>query len=154
MENDNTAAGGSLPLVTRIVSSYARHNTIGAGELPELISRVHLSLSGLGHEAQPAEILVPAVPVKRSVQRDFMVCLDCGFRSQMLRRHLMTVHLLEPAAYRARWRLAPDHPITAPSYSAHRSGLAKQLGLGRKRGAVSPTPRGRGRRNDPSPRPS
>ena len=76
---------------------------------------------------------MPAVSVRRSVQRDLVVCLDCGFRSRMLRRHLRIKHGLEVADYRARWKLSADHPPTAPSYSAHRSALAKQLGLAARR---------------------
>jgi predicted transcriptional regulator len=138
---EKTGPGDNSRLVARIVSSYVSHNRIGAGELPELISGVQRSLASLGSEVLPAdEKKVSAVPVKRSVHRDYVVCLDCGFRSQMLRRHLMSAHQLEPAEYRARWKLAPNHPLTAPRYSEHRSGLAKQLGLGRKRAASEVSP--------------
>ena len=90
--------------------------------------------------AVPA-LLVPAVPIRRSVQHDHVVCLDCGFLSQMLRRHIRVAHGLEPAEYRVRWKLPTDHPITAPGYSERRSTMAKRIGLGRKpQEAVASTP--------------
>jgi predicted transcriptional regulator len=124
-------------LVAQIVRSYVEHHSLGLGELSDLISTVHRSLSRLG-ESQPApeKVLVPVVPIKRSVQRDYVVCLDCGFRGKMLRRHISNVHGLETADYRARWKLSADHPLTAPSYSERRSAMAKQLGLGRRPAAV------------------
>jgi predicted transcriptional regulator len=76
--------------------------------------------------------LTPAVPIRRSVQPDYVVCLECGFRAVTLRRHLRVAHGLEPAAYRVRWKLATDHALTAPAYSERRSTMAKQLGLGHK----------------------
>jgi predicted transcriptional regulator len=85
--------------------------------------------------------LVPAVPIRRSVQRDRVVCLQCGYRGQVLRRHIRVAHGLEPAQYRVRWKLPPDHPIAAPAYSERRSTMAKQIGLGRKpQKAVVSTP--------------
>jgi predicted transcriptional regulator len=74
----------------------------------------------------------PAVPIRRSVHRDYVVCLECGWRGKMLRRHIGTLHDLGPGEYRRRWGLSADHPLTAPGYSEARSGLAKQLGLGRR----------------------
>jgi predicted transcriptional regulator len=73
----------------------------------------------------------PAVPIPQSVRRDYVVCLECGFRGKILRRHLLVRHSLDVAAYRARWQLSPDHPVTAPAYSEQRSAMAKQFGLGR-----------------------
>ena len=85
--------------------------------------------------------LVPAVSIGRSMQRDRVVCLECGFLSQMLRRHIRVAHGLEPAGYRVRWKLPADHPITAPAYSERRSMLAKRIGLGRRpQEAVASTP--------------
>jgi predicted transcriptional regulator len=117
-------------LVSRIVSRYVAHNTIAAGELPNLIANVHRSLAELG---TPADAPVPkgAIAVNRSYGRDFVVCLDCGWRGQMLKRHLTTGHALSTDEYRARWNLKATHPLTAPGYSERRSTLAKQLGLGR-----------------------
>src|SRR5712692_5567921 len=131
MEEQSASKEVDPRLVAEIVRSYVAHNSVGVDQLSGLISEVHRSLRGLGREAPLQGTLVPAVPIKRSVQRDHVVCLECGFRSQMLRRHLRLKHGLSSAAYRARWKLSADHPLTAPSYSARRSALAKELGLGR-----------------------
>src|SRR6266404_4552332 len=128
-------------LVTCIVRSYVAQNTIGIDQLGGLISVVHRSLSGLGKSSSEPAPLVPAVSIRRSVQRDRVVCLECGFLSQMLRRHIRVAHGLEPAEYRVRWKLPVDYPITAPAYSERRSMMAKQIGLGRKsQEAVVSTP--------------
>jgi predicted transcriptional regulator len=119
-------------LVAHIVRSYVARNSLSAAELPTLISTVHKSLAGLDApiEAPPSE---PAVPVKRSYNRNSVVCLDCGWRGQILRRHLTTAHNLSPREYRSKWNLKDTHPLTAPGYSERRSAMAKQLGLGRTR---------------------
>ena len=122
-------------LTTNIVAAYVRRNQIGADQLPVLISTVHLALVGLGKPAAETEVeRTPAVPIRQSVHRDYVVCLDCGWRGQMLKRHLATGHGLSVEQYRVRWTLPREHPMTAPSYSERRSGLAKQIGLGRGRG--------------------
>src|ERR1700680_3508954 len=131
MAEDSTSKEVDLRLVAEIVGGYVAHNSVSVDHLSGLISEVHRSLGSLGREAPVQEALVPAVPVKRSVQRDYVVCLDCGFRSQMLRRHLRLKHGLDVADYRTRWKLSAAPPVTAPSYSEHRSALAKQVGLGR-----------------------
>ncbi len=139
-------------LVTEIVRSYVAKNSIAIDEIGPLISMVHRTLSGLGGgEPAPApEPRAPAVPIRRSVQPEYVVCLECGFRAKTLRRHLRMQHGLDVAAYRARWNLKPDHPVTAPAYSITRSAMARQLGLGRKRSVTetppTPTRRGRARR--------
>jgi predicted transcriptional regulator len=117
-----------------------RHHKIGVDQLSGLIAEVHRTLGGLGRVAPPEEVRAPAVSVRRSVQRDYVVCLDCGYRGVTLRQHIRVVHALEVAAYRARWKLSVDHPLTAPSYSARRSTLARQHGFGRsrRREAVAP----------------
>jgi predicted transcriptional regulator len=88
----------------------------------------------------------PGVPIRRSVQRDYVVCLECGFRAQALRGHLRVQHGLEVAAYRIRWNLPSDHPVTAPAYSVRRSAIAKQIGLGHRRAPVEPPAAPRRRR--------
>ena len=120
-------------LVAKIVSSYVEHNKIAPADMPALITTVHQSLVSLGKSAQPEQPLTPAVPIRRSVTPNYVVCLECGWRGNMLRRHLNAAHGLEASQYRSRWKLSPDHPLTAPAYSERRSSLAKQLGLGRKR---------------------
>jgi len=122
-------------LTTNIVAAYVRRNQIGADQLPVLIATVHQALATVGKPVAELDTeRTPAVPIRRSVHRDYVVCLDCGWRGQMLRRHIAG-HGLSVEQYRARWSLRPDHPITAPGYSERRSTMAKQLGLGRTRGA-------------------
>src|SRR6516225_2778958 len=121
-------------LTTDIVAGYVRRNQIGADQLPALISTVHQALVGLGKPPTEAnQERTPAVPIRRSVHPDYVVCLECGWRGQMLRRHLTTGHGLSVDQYRTRWKLPRDHALTAPGYSERRSSLAKQLGLGRGR---------------------
>jgi MucR family transcriptional regulator, transcriptional regulator of exopolysaccharide biosynthesis len=130
-------------LTTKIVGSYLRHHTVGASELPDLINSVHRALSAVGQPSRQAELRTPAVSVRQSVRHDYVVCLDCGYRGRTLRRHISSRHGLSRAEYLRRWGLQPDHPLTAPAYSEHRSTLAKQFGLGRKPKtdeAPAPTP--------------
>src|SRR5271156_5054959 len=149
MADDSNAQKVDPSLVAEIVSSYVAKNSIGVDQIGDLITMVHRTLSGLGENASapvPGP-LVPAVSIRRSVQPDYVVCLECGFRGQTLRRHLRTSHGLEPAEYRARWKLSRDHTLVAPAYSTRRSAMAKGLGLGRKPGQVEapPVPKRRGR---------
>src|SRR5580704_14191772 len=121
---------------TNIVAAYVSRNQIGADQLSVLISTVHQALVGLGKPAAETEVeRTPAVTIRQSVHRDYVVCLDCGWRGQMLKRHLATAHGLTVEQYRARWSLPREHPMTAPGYSEQRSSLAKQIGLGRSRRA-------------------
>jgi predicted transcriptional regulator len=143
---------GAYPqLVTKIIASYLSHHNVAPEQIPELIASVHRTISGLGQPAEPQGVLVPAVPVRRSVQRDAVVCLECGWKGKMLRRHISTRHGLTGEQYLKRWNLASDHPLTAPTYSEQRSTLAKELGLGRggRQTAAAPAiaapPRRRGR---------
>src|SRR6516165_3840097 len=140
MAQESAAHKVDPSLIADIVQSYVAKNTVAVDQLASLITTVHQALSGLG-TAPPlaAEALVPAGPIRRSVQQDHVVCLECGFRGLTLRRHLRVRHGLEVSAYRARWKLAPDHPVTAPGYSEQRSAVAKQLGLGRRR-ILAPEP--------------
>ena len=119
-------------LTTKIVTSYVRHHTIGLDRVSELITSVHRALGGLGQPVHPQEVLIPAVTARRSVHHDYVVCLDCGYRGKMLRRHITTRHGLSRDDYLKRWGLKRDHPLTAPGYSERRSMLAKERGLGRK----------------------
>jgi predicted transcriptional regulator len=156
MADASSAQTVDLSLVAWIVRSYVAQNTIGIDQLAGLISTVHRSLSGLSKSAPAPAPLLPAVSIRRSVQRDHVVCLECGFLSQMLRRHIRIAHGLEPAGYRVRWKLPADHPITAPAYSERRSTLAKRIGLGRRPqeavvstptpAVVAPPPKRRGRK--------
>jgi predicted transcriptional regulator len=121
------------PLLTaKIVGSYLQHHTVGASQLPDLITSVHRGLSEVGRPSPPEELPTPAVSVRQSVRHDYVVCLDCGYQGQTLRRHISSQHGLSRDEYLRRWGLQPHHPLTAPAYSERRSALAKQLGLGRK----------------------
>ena len=136
----------------QIVAGYVRNNQIAADQIPALISSVYKALSGL--EEPASEVggdLTPAVPIRRSVTRDYVVCLDCGWRGQMLRRHVTTAHGLTVDEYRARWRLSAEHPLTAPGYSERRSEMAKQVGLGRG-GRPAPKPEPVAAKPAPQPR--
>jgi predicted transcriptional regulator len=115
-----------------IVSSYVRHHTLRPEQLSDLITTVHHALNHLGQPVPAEEVRTPAVSVRRSVQHDYVVCMDCGYRGQTLRRHISTRHALDRDEYLKRWGLRSDHPLTAPAYSERRSTLAKALGLGRK----------------------
>jgi predicted transcriptional regulator len=134
MPDELPSTSVSRELTTNIVAAYVRRNQIASDQLATLISTIHQALSGLGRPVAETEAeRTPAVPIRRSVHRDYVVCLECGWHGQMLRRHLTSRHGLSADQYRARWKLPRDHPLTAPSYSERRSGLAKQLGLGRGR---------------------
>jgi predicted transcriptional regulator len=119
-------------LTTQIVVSYVRHHRLGPDQLSDLITSVHRAIGQLGQPPEPDEVLTPAVSVRRSVHRDYVICLDCGYRGKTLRRHISARHGLSRDEYLQRWGLRSDHPLTAPAYSERRSTLAKSLGLGRK----------------------
>jgi predicted transcriptional regulator len=137
-------------LVAEIVRSYVAKNSIAADQLGNLIAMVQRALRSLGEDEPAPASLAPAVPIRRSVRPDYVVCLECGFHAQILRRHLRVQHGLSVAEYRARWNLSPDHPVTAPAYSSSRAAMARQSGLGRKRVVIEtppePPPRRRRRR--------
>jgi predicted transcriptional regulator len=142
MDTQDTSKSAGLGPVTKIIASYVGNHTVSAEQLSALIVSVDHAIRNLGTPVEPAVPRPPAVPIRRSVQQDHVVCLECGFRGKTLRRHLGTRHGLRVAEYLRRWKLASDHPLTAPAYSEQRSAMAKELGLGRKRGR----PRGRARR--------
>ena len=121
-------------LTAEIVGAYVGHHTVAAADLPDLIAMVGKGLAGLGQaEAEPEEEKpTPAVPIKRSVTPDHIVCLEDGKKLKMLKRHLKTRYDMTPDEYRKRWGLKDDYPMVAPSYAAQRSDLAKKIGLGRK----------------------
>ena len=121
-------------LTSKIVRSYVRHHKLAANELSDLIKTVHQAIGEVGAPPEPEEVRAPAVSVRQSVRRDYVICLDCGFRGKALRRHIAIRHGLSKDEYLQRWGLRSNHPLTAPAYSERRSGLAKALGLGRKTG--------------------
>ena len=124
-------AADILGLTAKIVAAHVSNNQIGTEALPSLIQSVYRSLSSAG-EAVPAPAQSPAVPIKKSVFPDYIICLEDGKRLKMLKRHLQTSYGLSPEAYRTKWGLPRDYPMVAPSYAATRSTLAKSIGLGRK----------------------
>ena len=136
-------------LTTKIVASYVAHHKLGPDQLPDLIASIYRAIGQLGQPLEPDKVLTPAVSVLRSVHRDYVICLDCGYRGKTLRRHISTQHGLSRDEYRQRWGLRSNHPLTAPAYSEHRSSMAKARGFGHKlavpvastqRPAVSPAP--------------
>ncbi|HYG86170.1 MAG TPA: MucR family transcriptional regulator [Azospirillum sp.] len=122
-------------LTAQIVAAYAANNTVAANDLPSLIQGVYSALNRLSKgpsESAPAEPQKPAVPIKRSVAPDYIVCLECGKKQKMLKRHLSSEHGTTTDEYRAKWHLPSEYPMTAPNYAEARSQFAKSIGLGRK----------------------
>jgi predicted transcriptional regulator len=126
-----------IALTASIVSAYVSHNTIVAENLPNFITSVHAALSNasINGATEPKEELKPAVPVKKSIHPDFIICLEDGKKFKSLKRHLRTHYDLSPEEYRERWGLPADYPMVAPMYAAARSQLAKTMGLGQRRKA-------------------
>ena len=133
--DDNSAAPDVIELAADIVSAYVSNNSVSSGDLPGLIGQVYSALQRTaGGQAEPeAEPLKPAVPVRKSVQPDHIVCLEDGKTFKSLKRHLRTDHNLSPEEYRSKWGLPRDYPMVAPNYAEARSQLAKQMGLGQQR---------------------
>ena len=125
---------GLIDLAADIVAAYVSKNTVSAGELPNLIREVHTALERVAEEPddEPAEPLRPAVPVRKSITPDYIICLEDGKKFKSLKRHLRTHYDLSPEQYRERWGLASDYPMVAPNYARARSELAKKMGLGQK----------------------
>jgi predicted transcriptional regulator len=130
--SDTESQEASLELVSKIVVAFVSNNSVPTSELSGLIRSVHDALSHIGE--RPVQSREPAVPIRRSVQPNFIVCLEDGKKLKMLKRHLRTAFGLSPQEYRAKWGLPEDYPIVAPKYAKRRSELAKKIGLGRKPG--------------------
>ena len=123
-----------LALTADIVASHVANNTVAVAALPELIQQVYATLASVDSRAvASAERPQPAVPIKKSITPDHIICLEDGKKLKMLKRHLRTRYDLTPEAYRERWDLAPDYPMVAPNYAVQRRELAKKIGLGTKR---------------------
>jgi predicted transcriptional regulator len=127
---DKSNSKDLLTLTAEIVAAHVSHNNVTPSDLPQLIGQVYQSLSGIGKITPAAARPQPAVPIKKSVHPDYVVCLEDGKKLKMLKRHLMTAFKLTPDAYRERWGLPPDYPMVAPNYARQRSRLAKEIGLG------------------------
>lgn len=130
---DQTTHADLLALTTEIVSSHVSNNSVSQNDISSLIEQVFRTLSGLGTGSSVAiagDRPQPAVPVKKSVTPDFIVCLEDGKKLKMLKRHLKTAYDMTPEEYRERWGLPADYPMVAPNYAKQRSRLAKDIGLG------------------------
>src|SRR4051794_36091178 len=121
-----------IEMTADIVAAYVGANSVSAADLPSLIQSVHRALSGVATGADVAEAAPkePAVPIKKSITPDYLVCLEDGRKFKSLKRHLRTKYNMSPEDYRAKWSLAKDYPMVAPNYAKARSELAKQMGLG------------------------
>ena len=129
-----------LRLTAEIVTAHAAHNALSPEALVQLIGSVHAALAGADRPATTEARPEPAVPVKRSVFPDYIVCLQDGKKLKMLKRHLMNSYNLTPAQYREKWGLPASYPMVAPEYAARRSALAKEIGLGRRPTTKKPAP--------------
>ena len=121
-----------IEMTAEIVASYVENNTVSAADLPGLIQSVHRAITSISGGAETVEAAPkePAVPVRRSITPDHLVCLEDGRKFKSLKRHLRTKYNMSPEDYRAKWGLAKDYPMVAPNYAKARSDLAKQMGLG------------------------
>lgn len=120
----------ALTLTAQIVSAHVRKNHVAPEQLSDLIKSVYETVASVDREPEPAHAPVPAVSPRKSVQPDYIICLEDGKRLKMLKRHLMTTYHMTPEQYRAKWGLSPSYPMVAPNYAQTRSVLAKQIGLG------------------------
>jgi predicted transcriptional regulator len=131
---DPTSSNELLALTAEIVASHVSNNTVAIGDLPQLIQQVYTALAGVGITLAAATSRPqPAVPIKKSLTPDYIICLEDGKKLKMLKRHLQTRYNMTPEEYRERWGLAADYPMVAPRYAQQRSDLAKKIGLGTKR---------------------
>lgn len=133
--SESEASETFMELAAEIVSAYVSHNSVPASELPLLISEVHSALIKVTTSNGPIEAvtLKPAVPTRKSVTSDYIICLEDGKRFKSLKRHLRTQYDMSPEEYRLKWDLGSDYPMVAPNYARARSTLAKQMGLGQQR---------------------
>ena len=132
-EPDGRSGEELMRLGADIVAAYVSRNSVSADAVPDIIRSVYGALEGLNRStvAVPEERPKPAVPINRSIQHDFIVCLEDGKKLKMLKRYLRSRYDMSPDDYRRRWGLPPDYPMVAPAYAARRSAFAKEIGLGR-----------------------
>lgn len=134
MGEENVKKDDLLTLTADIVASHVANNPVPVADLPHLIEQVFKTLEAVGHSPAPGEGRPePAVPVKKSVTPDYIVCLEDGKKLKMLKRHLKTRYGMTPDEYRRRWNLPADYPMVAPNYAKQRRVLAKKIGLGTAR---------------------
>jgi predicted transcriptional regulator len=131
---ENPGESSYIQLTANIVSAYVSNNTVASAEIPNLIGQIYSALLRVSNSpAAATEPLKPAVPVKRSITAEYIVCLEDGKKFKSLKRHLRAQYDMTPERYREKWGLPPDYPMVAPNYAAARSQLAKQMGLGQQR---------------------
>ena len=128
--SDEARSSDLLSLTSQIVAAHVANNSVPLQELPKLIHDVHRALAGVNDNTSLGARPNPAVPIKKSVTPDYVVCLEDGKKLKMLKRHLKTAYNMTPEQYRERWGLPLDYPMVAPNYAKHRSSLAKKIGLG------------------------
>jgi predicted transcriptional regulator len=129
-----------LRMTTEVVAAYVSNNTLATGQLGDVIHAVYNSLRSLDGQVVEVvpEVLKPAVPIRKSITPEYLICLEDGKKLKMLKRHLRSTYNLSPDEYRAKWGLAPDYPMVAPKYAEQRSEFAKKIGLGRGTGRRTP----------------
>lgn len=144
---DKVSRDDILRMAVDVVAAYVSKNALSAGQIPEIIQTVFNSLNSLenGSQEVKSEAPRPAVPVRKSVTPDYIVCLEDGKKLKMLKRHLRTTYNLTPDEYRMKWGLPADYPMVAPNYAAQRSDFAKKIGLGRKSTELARGRKARGR---------
>ena len=120
-----------LEATVRLASAYLGRNAVPVDQISQIMGGIHGALVGLGRAEPEPEALKPAVPIKKSITPDYLVCLEDGKHLKMLKRHLRTTYSMTPAEYRMKWGLAADYPMVAPNYAKARSDFAKKIGLGR-----------------------
>ena len=125
-------------LTAQIVAAHVAHNKLEGSDLPQLIETVHKALASLGKVTEEPAKPEPAVPVRKSVFPDYVICLEDGKKLKMLKRHLKTAYNMTPDQYRAKWGLSREYPMVAPNYAEHRSSLARKIGLGRRAATAAP----------------
>jgi predicted transcriptional regulator len=137
--SDTSGSNNYIELAADIVSAYVSNNSVPASDLPMLINDVHSALIRVtaGMIIVPTEVPKPAVPTKKSITNEFIVCLEDGRKFKSLKRHLRTQYNMSPDEYREKWGLPPDYPMVAPNYAKARSNLAKEMGLGQQRRRVT-----------------
>jgi predicted transcriptional regulator len=130
--SEELKAGSLLQMATTIVAAHVSKSSVPAADIPRLLSDIYQALTGLagGRLAAPAVRHEPAVPVKKSVTPDHVICLECGKKQKMLKRHIRTAYGLSPVQYREKWGLPPEYPMVSANYAKKRSALARQIGLG------------------------
>ena len=130
--SDELKSADLLQMATTIVAAHVSKSSVAAAEIPRLLGDIYQALTGLagGRVSAAATRHEPAVPIKKSVTPDHIICLECGRKQKMLKRHLRTTYGLTPEQYREKWGLPPEYPMVSPNYAKKRSSLARQIGLG------------------------